>query len=327
MKRALLSLFVLALVMAVLPLFASRGVMLTVAEGAVVLAIATMWNLLASFGGIVLVGLPLFIGIGAYSTYVIANSLGVPPHAVLPFAGMISAFAGLLISPMLFRLSGAQLAIGSWVMAEIGRLFVLQSNWLGAGGGLNLVAIKTVPRDIRFELNYAVSIAIMIFALTAVLLLARSRYGLALRALGDSENAASAVGIEAASIRRVALMLSAGIIGLAAGAYYIQVLQVNPGTAFGINWVAVVIFVVVLGGIGTIEGPIIGTAVYFVLRDSFAELGELYFVLMGALAIIVTIFAPNGLWGLIRSLLRKDLFPVVLLPRRAAPTSTSIEKG
>lgn len=326
MMRAFLPLLVAALILAILPLFASRGLILVISEGAVLLAIATAWNMLASFGGIVLVGLPLFIGIGGYSTFVIANTLGIPPHLVLPIAGLISAAAGLLVSPLLFRLNGAQLAIGSWVMAEVGRLAVLQSDWLGAGGGINLRAIRAVPRAIRFDLNYGVAVAVALISLGAVLFLMRSRWGTALRAFGDSEAAATAVGIDPTRLRQLTLALTAGLTGLAAGAYYIQVLQIAPGSAFGINWMAVVIFIVVLGGIGSLEGPIIGAIVYFALRESLAGLGEVYFVLMGALAIGITIFMPYGIWGALRSGLGLSLFPIMRKPP-LAETSTPLTKG
>lgn len=324
MSRALLSLALFGLLLAVLPFIAPRGLVLVATEAAAVLAIAVSWNLLASFGGIVLIGMPLFVGCGAYALYALANAAGVAPHLLIPVAGLGSGLLALILSPVLFRLSGAQLAIGSWVMAEVGRILVLQSEFFGAGGGLNLHSISEVPRALRIDLGYAAAASVAFAAIIACYLLMRSRWGLALRAIRDSENAAAAVGIEIRQVQRYVLVLAAALTGMAAGAFYISALQVTPTSAFGIGWMAVVIFVVVLGGIGSLEGPIIGTVVYFGLREAFADQGELYFVVLGALAISVTIFAPRGLWGLVRRLIGIDLLPIDRVP---SPPSKSLPAG
>ena len=137
---------------------------------------------------------------------------------------------------------------------------------------------------------------------------------LGLRAMRDSEPAASAMGVDIASVRLVTLVIAAAITGAAGGAYYISSLQITPGSAFSLNWIAIIIFVVILGGIGSVEGPIIGAIVYFLLRETLSGLGPVYFVLAGLLAIGVTIFMPEGVWGLIRRLFKIDLLPVIQTP-------------
>jgi branched-chain amino acid transport system permease protein len=313
-NRSVLTLVVIALVLVLAPLVLSKAGLVLATEFCAVLAIALMWNLLAGFAGIVLIGIPLFIGIGGYTLYLTANWLGIAPYPSILAAAAVSALASVVLAPVLFRLQGAQLAIGSWVLAEIARLAILLTPALGAGGGLNLEVMKLVKRGWRLPLNYSASALVLFIALMVTIAIMRSRLGLGLRALRDSEPAASAMGVDVASVRLVTLVIAAAITGAAGGAYYISSLQITPGGAFSLNWIAIIIFVVILGGIGSVEGPIIGAIVYFLLRETLSGLGPAYFVLAGLLAIGVTIFMPEGVWGLIRRLFKIDLLSVIQTP-------------
>lgn len=310
----------LAVIFAVLvsgPLVLSKAGLVLATEFCAVLAISLMWNLLAGFAGIVLIGVPLFIGIGGYTLYLTANWLGIVPYPAILAAGAITALSAFILSPVLFRLRGAQLAIGSWVLAEIARLWILQSPALGAGGGLNLEVMKLVARSWRLPLNYGAAALVLFMALVVTVVMMRSRLGMGLRAMRDSETAAGAMGVDIASIRLVTLVIAAAITGAAGGAYYISSLQITPGSAFSANWMAIIIFVVILGGIGSVEGPIIGAIVYFLLRETLSDLGTLYFVIAGLLAIGVTVYMPEGLWGLIRHRAGIDLLSVTQAPQTA----------
>jgi branched-chain amino acid transport system permease protein len=311
------SFFVLGAIFALLiavPFFGSRAQVVLATEFCAVLAIAIAWNLLAGFAGMILIGQALFIGIGGYALYVAGNALGIVPYPLIVMGGLVAAIAAFVLSPVLFRLTGAQFAIGSWVLAEIAQILVLQSDALGAGGGINLETIKLVPRTARLTYNYAATATILVISILAVLALLKSRYGLALRALRDSEAAAEAAGVNTQNIRLLVLVLSAAISGAAGAAFYISSLQITPGSAFSINWTAVVVFIVILGGIGTVEGPFVGAVVYFILREVLSGAGSTYFIVTGTLAIVITLFMPTGLWGLIRRSLACDLLPVTHFP-------------
>ena len=147
------------------------------------------------------------------------------------------------------------------------------------------------------------------FALVYWLL--RSRYGLALSAIGDSEDAAESTGVDVFRTKFLIYVLTAAATGMVGGLIFLQKARVSPDAAFSlIDWTAYVIFIVVIGGVGTMEGPIIGVAIFYLLQYYLAALGSWYLMLLGALAILLMLFAPTGVWGLISRRFDISLFPV-----------------
>ena len=132
-------------------------------------------------------------------------------------------------------------------------------------------------------------------------LVIRSRLGLALRAIRDSELGAASLGVNVLRTKRIVFLVAGVGCALAGAVYYLQLLRIQPYAAFGIDWTARMIFIVVIGGIGRIEGPIVGTIVYFALRELLADYGAAYLVVLGLVAIAVVVVAPRGLWGLVES--------------------------
>lgn len=321
--NAYITLFVIALALCLMPILLSKAGLALATEFCVVLTVALAWNLLGGFSGIVLIGMPLFIGIGGYTLYIVANFLAIPPYPVIVICGVVAAILAYVLSPLLFRLQGAQLAIGSWVMAEIARLLCLVTPATGAGGGLNLEVMKLVARNWRLPLNFASAALVLFATLLAIVVLLKSRFGLGLRAMRDSDAAAEAMGVRTSRVRLYTLILAAGLSGAAGACYYITSIQITPNSAFSQNWIAMTIFIVILGGIGSVEGPIFGAIVYFLLRETLSGLGPGYFVISGLLAIVVTIFLPEGVWGLVRRVIRIDLLPVAHTPSAEPPALPS----
>jgi branched-chain amino acid transport system permease protein len=140
--------------------------------------------------------------------------------------------------------------------------------------------------------------------------LLRSRHGLALTAIRDSETAAASQGIDVAFTQYWVYVVSAAGFGVVGALYYMNILRISPNAAFDVNWTAYVIFIVVIGGIGTIEGPIIGTILFFVLRETLAGFGAWYLIALGAIAVVVMLYFPGGLWGAVSQKLDLHLFPV-----------------
>ena len=135
--------------------------------------------------------------------------------------------------------------------------------------------------------------------------LLRSRYGLALKAIRDNELAAQSNGVDVVRIKLVVYVVTAFGTAMVGALIFLQKLQISPDAAFSVNdWTAFVIFITVIGGIGRIEGPIVGTIVFFLLRQTLADLGTLYLLMLGVVAIVVMLWAPKGLWGLDRRALR-----------------------
>ena len=138
----------------------------------------------------------------------------------------------------------------------------------------------------------------------------RSRYGLALTSIRDSEEASSSLGVNNFRIKLLVYVISAFGTASIGALIYLTKLRITPSAAFDINWTTTIIFIVVIGGIGTIEGPIIGTIIFFLLREPLSEFGSWYLILLGAIAVIIMLKAPQGLWGLLAQRYNLHFFPV-----------------
>jgi branched-chain amino acid transport system permease protein len=167
---------------------------------------------------------------------------------------------------------------------------------------------------------YWIALALGSGALLLIYLLLRSRIGLALTAIRDSEIASSSLGIDITRIKYLVYVGVAGATAMVGSVITLQKIRVSPDAAFSVNdWTAFVIFIVVIGGIGTIEGPIIGTIIYFLLREFLADLGSLYLMLLGAIAIIIMLVAPKGIWGYIAQRWNISLFPTGYVVKENKP--------
>ena len=310
----ILALIILA-VLAAAPWWGSRSELRLFGEFATYLALASLWNLLAGYTGLVSVGQQAFVGLGGYVLFTFAQNLGIPPLLAIPIAGIIAGLAAIPVGALVFRLQGAYFAIGTWVVAEVFRLGFAQVAALGGGSGTSLTTdiVKSISetRDGREALVYWVSLALGAGSVGLVYALLRSRIGLALTAIRDGEVASSSLGVDITRIKFLVYVLVAAVTAMVGALIFLQKLRISPDAAFSVNdWTAFVIFIVVIGGIGTIEGPIIGTLVYFVLRWYLADYGTIYYMILGALAIIIMLFAPQGIWGLVGKRFGLSLFPV-----------------
>jgi branched-chain amino acid transport system permease protein len=254
---------------------------------------------------------------------------GVHPIAAIFIAGPIAAVVSIPVAALTFRLRGAYFAIGTWVVAEVFRLLASQISVLGGGSGISLpasVVIAMAPsRQAReFEL-YWLALALTVMVLAAIVVLLRSRHGLALTAIRDNETAAQSNGISVTRVKLIVYVLTAFGTAMIGALIFLMKLRVSPDTAFSVNdWTAFVIFITVIGGIGRIEGPIIGTIIFFLMRQTLSDLGSLYLLTMGAVAIVVMLWAPKGLWGLIAERFGWQALP---LQRHLVSNATATKSG
>jgi branched-chain amino acid transport system permease protein len=286
-------------VLIALPWYAGFGSQRLMVEVFTVFAMAVAWNLLAGYGGMVVIGQHAFVGIGAYALFYFSNQFGWNPWWTLPLAAILSAIFALISAWPMFRLSGAYFAVATWVLAELLRIGALNSDVVGAGAGMPLTTIREFSREARNAGVYWASLAIGVSSLLIGRGLLRSRMGLALTSLRDAEPAARACGVPVGTVKLVLWVLAATITGTAGAVAYMSTLQVSPDASFGLQWTAASLFIVVLGGLGTLEGPVIGTLVYFLLREYFGQWGAWYFIGLGMLAILTMVFAPGGAWSLV----------------------------
>jgi len=301
---------VVAIGLATLPWWADPSALRLVVEAVCLLVVAQMWNLLAGYGGLVSVGQQAYVGIGGYALVTLADFAGLDPFLCVPLAGLVALLVALPVSRIVFRLEGGYFAIGTWVVAEVFRLLVANTSALGGGSGQSLVSMRAYAKATREAATYWIGLALLIAAVGGLYLVLRSRFGLGLTAIRDSEVAAESQGIDVAATRLRVYAASAFGTGMAGALYFLMNLRISPDAAFGVNWSAYVIFIVVIGGIGTIEGPIAGTLVFFALREGLADYGAWYLIAMGATAVLTMLFAPAGLWGSLARRFDLHFFPV-----------------
>ncbi|MEL6362443.1 MAG: branched-chain amino acid ABC transporter permease [Pseudomonadota bacterium] len=291
-------------VLAVAPFWAGRAELRLLMEVLSFLALAQMWNLLAGYSGLISIGQQAFVGLGGYLFFALAMFAGVPLLAAMPLAALATAAIAIPTGWVAFRLHGAYFAIGTWVIAEVFRLIAAQVSALGGGSGISLpVALARSLASGRAEremLMYYIAFGIGVASVLLVWMLLRSKWGLALTAIRDSEPAAEAVGVQTRRVKFMVYVLTAAMTGLTGAFIFLQKLRITPEAAFSVNdWTAFVIFIVVIGGIGTIEGPIIGVIMFFLLREIAADWGTWYLIMMGSIAIGVMLIDKRGIWGAI----------------------------
>jgi len=301
--------------LALAPNWLERATLLRATEIACIVALAQLWNLLAGYAGLMSIGQQLFVGLGGYTLYIAAIRFGVPVLWALPLAAGVALVAALPSALLLFRLRGAQFAIGSWVLAEAVMLLVSRSESLGGASGLSLpagiVRALAVNADARIRLIWWIALTLAFAATALVVLWLRSRQGLALTALRDNEVAAAGLGVNTRRVKLSVYLVTAAFTGALGGLIFLNKLRMSPSAAFSLgDWTASVIFIVVIGGIGSIEGPLLGALVFFTLRELFAQYGAWYQLLLGCIALAVMLWSPQGLWGLIRQRWGWSVWPV-----------------
>lgn len=317
---------ILVLVALAAPFVVSRGVIQDLFFILTMLVLAQCWNLLAGYAGLISVGQQVFVGLGGYALFGCVILLGIDPIVAILIAGLFSAVLAVPTAFFTFRLYGPYFAIGTWVIAEVVRLLLAQ--WKALGGGTGTSLPRDVTRDMMGvdlmrtllgmkaaqagdALTYWLALILVVATIGFIYGLLRSKQGLGLAAVRDNEQAASAVGVDARRMKAIVYFATAFITGICGALVYLQKARISPDAAFSvIDWTAYVIFIVVIGGIGTIEGPIVGVIVFFLLQNLLADYGSWYLLILGLIGIAVMLFAPRGLWGLFSDRTAIQLFPV-----------------
>ncbi|HKF08802.1 MAG TPA: branched-chain amino acid ABC transporter permease [Xanthobacteraceae bacterium] len=315
-------------ILAAAPVWGGRDDLRLLSDIYAYVALASLWNLLAGYAGLVSVGQQAYVGLGGYVLFASTILAGLHPLLAVPVAGAVAAALAVPVAGLMFRLRGHYFAIGTWVVAEVFRLIASQISALGGGSGISLpagiVTAMASTRQLREFLMYWVALALMAAVLGTIVLLLRSRYGLALTAIRDNELAARSSGVDVTRTKLVVYILTALGTGMIGALIFLQKLRISPDTAFSVNdWTAFVIFITVIGGIGRMEGPIIGTIVFFLLRQTLADHGSLYLLMLGAVAIAMMLVAPKGIWGFFAERFGWQLLPLERRLRFAADTRTT----
>ncbi len=264
------------------------------------LAMANMWNLLAGYSGLVSLCPAAFVGLGGYTLAVI-TWVGLPYYVGILFGSIAAALFAMLISIPVFRLKGIYFSIGTLVVPEILRyVFLLWKPVGGAihgrGAGYTVKGVAGLSPSQVYWYALAVGIA-SIFLMRYIL---RSKLGRGLAAIRDSEDTAASCGINVFNLKLYSFVIAAFVTGMAGTILYIYQGYIEPASAFNLRWLITIMLATVMGGIGTEEGPIVGTIIVVFLYFVLAKYAEISLVIQGVILIGIMLLAPRGIMGMMR---------------------------
>lgn len=298
------------LAMVSMPWWGQPGHIRWVVEFSVYLAIAQMWNLLAGYAGLVSVGQQAFVGVAGYTMFVLATNFGISPFLAVWLSVIVPGLLALPTYALLHRLDGPYFAIGTWVVAEAVKLVVLNIDYVNAGSGMTLRVMSQYSLHERQVGIMWLCVSMLLVTIGGSYWLLRSRHGLALTAMRDNPVAAESQGVNVKRLRFLIYVAAAMGTGLAGAIYYMAQLRITPAAGFNPSWANICIFIVMVGGVGTIEGVLFGAIIYFVADRFFSQYGAIYMVVLGLMTLLTALYARQGIWGLISSRIHIPLFPV-----------------
>jgi branched-chain amino acid transport system permease protein len=287
---------VILVVLALAPLVFGANIVDNLTNLFIYVILAVMWNALAGYAGLVSVGQQAFFGLGAYFAIQLSY-YGVSVYPALLLGALLAGILSLPISVLMLRLRGGEFAIGMWVVAELAHLLVILDPLINGETGVSMIGLNAFSPDDRRAYNYWMALVAMVVLLAAVFALLRGRLGASVQAIRDDEDAAQSVGVRVLASKRTIFFLAAFGCALA-------------GSLWLATWTAYMIFMVLVGGLGTFEGPIIGAVIFFLIEYLFGATGVWYLVGLGGAAIVFALFLPRGLWGTVEDKLGIRLLPV-----------------
>ncbi|BDE04794.1 branched-chain amino acid ABC transporter permease [Vulcanimicrobium alpinum] len=257
-------------------------------------AMATAWNLLGGFAGQVSFGHAAFLGIGAYTTAILTQ-IGVSLWLAVPAASLLAGLYSLVIGIPAFRLRGPYFSIATIGIGEATRLVAL--NWTSLTGGASGLTLSAAP---PLTLQYFAALALCALTVALAAWIKRSRFGFALAAVRQDPDAAETLGVATTLVKTQALFLSACIIGVAGSVYALHYLFISPDSVFGFSTSIGLVIMPIVGGLGTVTGPLIGAVVYTFIREQLAAtLANADLLAFGLLLIAIVVFEPRGILGIV----------------------------
>jgi branched-chain amino acid transport system permease protein len=306
-RADLLQIALFAVVVTALAFGLDSGVWLTFVMMALYAALlAQAWNILGGYGGQFSFGHALFFGVGAYVQVIAQVNHGINAWVALGLGIALSAGVGLFVGALSFRygLKGSYFALVTLAFAEVFRIAAVSVGFTGGGVGM-MLPLNENPAQMQFDSRRGYVLlmgAMVLLALLVTAWLRHSRFGAQLQAVRDNEDAARAIGVDPYRTKIIAITLSGGFMG-AGGAFYVQVFQyIDPAIAFGPHVSVEALVGAIVGGMGTLWGPVAGALVLHLLadltRNLFGQLPGLNMVIYGTVLVLIVMFLPRGLAGL-----------------------------
>ena len=280
-------------ILASLPRLTTQYGLLVAFEIVQLAALAQAWNLMAGYGGMVSLAVAAFTGVGSYGTAKLSESAGLGVLPSILAGGVASVLFALAVSVPIFRFRGLYFTISSLVLAQA--LAVFMSSYNGLGGNQGILLADTAPSQDEI---WFLSAGLAVAATLAVAWLVRSRLGLGLKSIRDDEDVAERVGVMTFRTKLAAFTVAAFVMGIVGGIQAQRTGYVEPSGAFALDWTIETVNAAIIGGVGTITGPLLGSVISVELSERLASYPEIHLTILGVLLIIIIRLAPNGLWGL-----------------------------
>ena len=287
---------VLLVLLAALPLVASALVVDKLILLFVLILLAVMWNLLAGYAGLVSVGQQAYVGLGGYAMVRMVDA-GLPPFPAILVAALATGVVAWVLSWFILRMKAGEFAIATWVIAEVIRALVSFDPIVQGETGTSVLALNAYDPEVRRITVYLLALAGMAAAIWGTWALLRGRIGAEAQAIRDDEEAAASIGVSTFAVKqRIYILASVGC-ALAGTVWLASAITFQPRTGFGIQWSVFMLFMVLVGGIGTFIGPILGAVLFFALQEIFGDFGAWYLAGIGLVAIAFALYLPRGLVG------------------------------
>ncbi len=304
--KTLIGLFaIVALGLAFLPLFGSALVIDKLTFLMVLVIMAVMWNLLAGYAGLISVGQQAFIGLGGYFMLRLVEG-GMPPLLAILIAASLIVIVAWPMSWFVLRLKPAEFAVAMWVIAETIRSIVMFDPLVQGETGRSLVALNAIDPDLRRNAIFLIALLAAIGSLVFSYFLLSGRLGGESQAIRDDEEAAASVGVSTMRVKRIVFIVSAVGCALAGTIWLASAITFQPRTSFGINWSIFMLFMVLVGGLGSFIGPVLGAVLFFALQEIFGDFGAWYLAGIGVVAMLFALYAPQGIVGILSDKTQHD---------------------
>jgi branched-chain amino acid transport system permease protein len=258
------------------------------------------WNLLGGMTGQVSFGFAVFYGLGAYTTGLLMHA-GWSPYLSFFAGGVVAAAASFVIGLPTFRLRGPYFVIATIGVTEAVRVIMNNLDITGGSSGYRILETKLFdPIE-----HYYTAIGAVTLAVAVSIIVARSRFGLALRAIKQDQDAAADLGVNPYTSKLKVHALAAALTGIAGGIYARRAAFFYPGDVFAFQTGISILLMPVIGGIGTVWGAVLGGAIFGIVEEELvANFPNFHLLLYGSLLILIILFEPDGLVGLLRRLSR-----------------------
>ncbi|MFN4154342.1 MAG: branched-chain amino acid ABC transporter permease [Paracoccaceae bacterium] len=283
--------------LALLPLLGSALMVDKLTMLFILIMFATMWNLLAGYVGLVSVGQQAFVGLGGYGVVRLVEA-GFPPFPALFVAALLTGVVAWVLSWFVLRMKAGEFAIATWVIAEALRAMVSFDPLIQGETGTSVLALNAYAPELRRAVIYLLALFTMALMLWGSWALLRGRTGAQAQAIRDDDEAAASVGISTFRVKQRIYILAAVGCAVAGTLWLASAITFQPRTSFGVQWSVFMLFMVLVGGIGSFIGPILGALLFFALQELFGDFGAWYLAGMGVIAIVFALYLPRGIVGL-----------------------------